>query len=192
MENNFDLYLSSLYCLCPLLCAADHQNYARYLSQEYMKLKNLSLTQPKAEAFLRDNGFSVCQSSVPACRNAVDVTTEQTINRFAKTSGGMIGFSRKALAYQLWYVTRHIRATYAKVVMNRADIDTGNYDIHKSLQPSRLKGGEVAINNLLDAFKDYKSFQPHNQHQQISLLLIIWTAGIRQSIFRLTCLYWSW
>ena len=57
-ENNFDLYLSSMYCLCPLLFAADQQNYARYLSYEYMELKNLSLTQPEAGKLLRDNGCS--------------------------------------------------------------------------------------------------------------------------------------
>ena len=39
--------------------------------------------------------------------------------------------------------------------MDRADMDTGNYDIHNSLQTSQLKGGEVAVNNLLDAFKDF-------------------------------------
>ena len=106
-ENNFDLYLSSAYYLCPLLFAADHQNYDRYLLYEYMELKNLSLTQPEAEELLRDNGFSVCWSSVSACRDAVDVTIVQMINRSAKTAGGTIGFSSKASAYQRWYATRH-------------------------------------------------------------------------------------
>ena len=54
-ENNFNLYLSSMYCLCSLLFAADHENYARYLPYEIMKLKNLSLTQPEAEELFRDN-----------------------------------------------------------------------------------------------------------------------------------------
>ena len=137
---------------------------------------------------LRDNGFSVCRSAVPTARNSVDVTIEQTISRSAKTTGGIID-SCNASAYQRWCVTWHTRVTYAEAVMERADMDTGNYDIHKSLHSSLLKGGEFVVYCLLDVFKDYKSFQPHNQQQQISLLFIFWTAGIRESIFQLTWLH---
>ena len=154
-ENNFDLYISSMYSLCPLLFAADHHNYARYLPCQYMTLKNLSLTHPEAEELLRDNGFSVCRSSVPACRNAVDITIEQTINRSAKTAGGIVGFSRNASAYQRWCVTRYTRATYAEAAMDRVGLETGNNDIHKSLQSSRLKSSDVAVHRLLDGFGDF-------------------------------------
>ena len=45
-----------------------------------MQLKNLSQTHPGAEQLLRDNGFSVARSSVPACRNAVDLTINNNNN----------------------------------------------------------------------------------------------------------------
>jgi len=154
-ENNFDLYLSSIYNLCSLLFAADHHNYARYLSLQYMQLKNLSATHPGAEELLRDNGFSVARSAVPACRNAVDITIEQTINRSAKTSGGIIGFSRNASAYQRWCITRHARTAYAQATMDRVDLDTVSSDVHNSLQRSKLKGSETAVSKLLEAFRQF-------------------------------------
>ena len=154
-ENDFDIYLCSMHNMCSLLFAADHQHYARYLSLYYMQLKNLSQTHPGAEELLRDNGFSVARSAIPACRNAVDVTIEQTINRAAKTSGGIVGFSRNATAYQRWCITRHTRAAYAQATMDRADLDMTNGDMHKSLTPSKLKGSEAAVRKLLEAFQQF-------------------------------------
>ncbi|KAK3732160.1 hypothetical protein RRG08_026542 [Elysia crispata] len=72
----------------------DHHNYARYLTVYFISLLNLSDSHPGAESLLRNNGFSVCRSDVPASRTAVDLTIEQTINRHAKTRGGIVGFSR--------------------------------------------------------------------------------------------------
>ena len=54
-------------------------------------IMNLSITHPGAENLLRNNGISVRRSSVPLSRNAVDITIEQTINRHAKSQGGIIG-----------------------------------------------------------------------------------------------------
>ena len=55
---------------------------------------NLPETHPGITELLRENGFSVKRSSIPAARNAVDITIEHTSNRHAKSSGGMIEFSR--------------------------------------------------------------------------------------------------
>jgi len=67
---------------------------------------------PEARDLLLRYGISVSRSCVPGCRNAVDLTIEQTINRSAKTPGGVIGISRNRNAYYRWCLTRHRRATY--------------------------------------------------------------------------------
>ena len=82
-----------------MLFAYDHYNYARYLPVYLMTLLNLSETHPGAECLLRKNGFSVSRSEVPVSCNAVDITIEQTMNRHAKSHGGIIGFSRNFPAY---------------------------------------------------------------------------------------------
>ena len=104
--NNFDLYVSSIRRMCGLLFSADHTNYARYLPLYYMQLRNLNSTHPGAEELMRNNGFSASRSNVPGCRNAIDLTIEQTINRYAKSRGGIIGFSRNAGAYFRWCMTQ--------------------------------------------------------------------------------------
>jgi hypothetical protein len=90
-ENNLDLYIDSLYAMSSLLFSSDHLNYARYLPMYYLQLRQLVDTNPDVRKVLEKYGISVARSQVPACRNAIDLTIEQTINRSAKTSGGIIG-----------------------------------------------------------------------------------------------------
>ena len=174
-ENDFGLYVSSMFNMCSLLFAADHLNYARYLSQQCVQLKHMSVTHPGAVELLCDNGFSVSRSSVPSCRNAIDVTIEQTINRSAKTAGGIIGFSQNASAYYRWCVTRHTRAQYVAATMDRTDLDTGSSDDHKSLQLSRMKGTEAAVQKVLDAFTQFTS--PFNVSSNDSSALFCLSSG---------------
>ena len=107
-ENNLQLHIAALYALCPMFFAYDHCNYARYVPVYLMTLMNLSKTHPGCKEFLKQNGFSVSRSKVTCSRNAVDITIEQTINRHAKSQGGIIGFSRNYAAYYRWCVTRHL------------------------------------------------------------------------------------
>ena len=87
-SNDLDLHIAALYKRCPLLFAFDHHNYASYFPVYLMMFMNLIKTHPSYEELLRKNGFSVCRSSIPFSRNAVDITIEQTINRHAKCQWG--------------------------------------------------------------------------------------------------------
>jgi len=106
-ENDLELFITSMRKMCALLFSADHLHYARYLPLYYVQLCNLDESHPGAKSLLRDSGFSVARSSVPGCRIAVDQTIEQTVNRSAKTAGGLIGFSRNVGAYYRWCLSRH-------------------------------------------------------------------------------------
>jgi hypothetical protein len=98
-ENYYQQYASSLRELCPLLFAADRQNYARYLPIYYTQLMDLNESHPRSEILLQNYDISASQSNVPGCRSAIDLTVEQTINTLAKTVGGIIGFTRNKNAY---------------------------------------------------------------------------------------------
>ena len=93
---------------------------------------NLNPTHPGTEELLRQNGFSVSTSDVPSSRNAVDITTEQTINKHAKSHGGIVGFSRNYAAYFRWCVTRHWRASYVEGAFKMADMVASEKDNEKS------------------------------------------------------------
>ncbi|GFS05583.1 hypothetical protein ElyMa_004685300 [Elysia marginata] len=110
--NNLDLYMRSLQQLCPLMFTMDHHNYARYLTLYCASLLNLSNSHPGAEDLLRKGGLTVKRSNLPNCRTAIDLTIEQTINKHAKTKGGIVGFNKNCPAYYRWCVTRHSRASY--------------------------------------------------------------------------------
>lgn len=86
-QNDSELHIISLEKLCPLLFCMDHQGL------------NLPDT---AKKLLENNGFSVARSSKQAARVPVDLTIEQTINKHAKTKGGIVGFSKNMPAYYRW------------------------------------------------------------------------------------------
>lgn len=154
-ENNFALYIESIRELCSLLFSADHLHYARYLPVFLLQLENLSLTHPGAEELLTDNGFSVSRSNVPACRNAIDLTIEQTINRSAKTRGGIIGFTRNPSAYYRWCLTRHKRASYVEATLDRADMTSDSTDTHKSNRKSEIRRSDKDVSNLVHTFSQF-------------------------------------
>ena len=83
-ENNLELFKKSLHQMSKFLFSADHLNYARYLSLKFTELENLPYSHPGAQELLTDKGLSVARSTVPGCRNAVDLTIEQTLNRSGK------------------------------------------------------------------------------------------------------------
>jgi len=119
-ENNVAVYISCLRQMCSLIFTADRLNYARYLPLYCTLLSELITDKPDAYALLKANGLTVRRSMVPACRNAVDITIEQTINQSSKSSGGIIGFSRNTNAYYRWCLTRHIRAQFLDATRQRA------------------------------------------------------------------------
>ena len=66
---------------------------------QFISILNLNSTHPEAEELLLQNEFSVSRSDAPSSRNAVDITIEQSINKYAKSHGGIVGFSRNYSAY---------------------------------------------------------------------------------------------
>jgi hypothetical protein len=54
---------------------------------------NLPTTHSGAKTLLQEKRFTVNRSSTPDSRCAVDITIEQTMNKHAKSKGGIIGFS---------------------------------------------------------------------------------------------------
>jgi len=88
-NNNSHLHVSCLKNICPLLFCMNHHNYAKYLSVYFVSVTNLIHSHLGTEEMLQDNGFHVSRSSMPAGRTAVNKTIEQTINKHAKTKGGI-------------------------------------------------------------------------------------------------------
>lgn len=116
---------------------------------------NLDKTHPGAEELLKEKGISVNRSSIPSSRNAVDITIEQTINRHAKSQGGIIGFSRNPSAYYRWCTTRHSRASYLQATLELAEMDTAESSTHKDLRPCEISQSEEATGKVVKAITNF-------------------------------------
>jgi len=154
-ENNFQHYVTSLRQMCPLLFAADRLNYARYLPIYCTQLMNLHESHPRSEILLEKSGLTASQSYVSGCRNALDLTIEQTINRSAKTVGGVIGFTLNKNAYHRWCLTRHERGTFLEVTRELLDMSHDPCDAHKSTRPSEMKRSDSDVKRIVAAFNNF-------------------------------------
>ena len=154
-ENNLQLHIAYLYALCPMFFAYDHCCYARYVPVNLMTLMNLSKTHPGCKELLEQNGFSVSRSKVPCSRNAVDITNEQTINGHAKSQEGIIEFSRKYATYYRWCVTRHLRAQYVELSLQRTEMSCDEASIQKDLRASKIQSTERDVKMLTDAISGF-------------------------------------
>jgi hypothetical protein len=153
--NDIQLYIQCLRRLCSLIFSADRLNYARYLPLYHVLLNHLVSSNPAACALLEKYGLSVARSQVNACRNVVDLTIEQTINRSAKTSGGIVGFSRNINAYSRWCLARHKRGTYVDATLEEVGMLSGVCDVHADTRPSQMKHSEKDVSQLMSAFNDF-------------------------------------
>ena len=165
-ENDLDLFIKSMTQMCGLLLSADHLNYGKYLPFYCVQLRNLQETHPGAEVLLSTCGFSVARSTTPGCRLPIDQTIEQTINRSAKTSGGIIGFSRNVGAYHRWCLTRHERATFAEATLDHLDMKEDTMDAHKSTRTSSVKRSEMEVQRVMNTFDHFVNPFSTNQDQQ--------------------------
>ena len=153
--NNLDLHLSSMQDMCSLFFSLDHPNYARYTTVYLLTLLNLPSSHPGARELLEKNGLSVKRSEVTNSRNAVDITIEQTINRHAKSQGGIVGFSRNQSAYYRWCMTRHTRSNFYQTTLELADMDSEEGISHKDLRPSRIIQSEDNATRVVQAISNF-------------------------------------
>lgn len=152
--NDLDLYIMCLQQLCPLLFTMDHPNYARYLTLYCVSLLNISDFHPDAEDLLRKGGLSVNRSPFPNSRAPIDLTIEQTINRHAKTKGGIVGFSKNCPAYYRWCVTRHSRASYVSATDAIVSVSESNI-CPKDISPSNNILSEKLVEKVISAVRGF-------------------------------------
>jgi len=106
------------------------------------------------------------RSNIPASQCALDLTIEQTINRAAKTPGGIVGFSRKPATYYKWCVNRHTRASHLQATLDRAQMSSECDDVHRSTRRSELRNSESDVHRVLEAFHQFQSpFSGVTDHQ---------------------------
>ena len=94
-EGNWHLHLQSVEAILPYFAAFDSINYLRWCSLYLEDMKKLPETAPVVHDNFTAGCFVVKRSSIPFSAVAADMCLEQTINRSSKTSGGIIGNTKR-------------------------------------------------------------------------------------------------
>lgn len=152
-ENDFEVRHSAWKQFLPLYFALNKTNYARYASYYVGVLENIDLLYPDAKQLLSDNGFSVQAQDRYLLRTAVDQRGEQTINRDAKTAGGIKFFANDSKSVLKWTLNRSEQANNTSELLNMVDMKSSN-DMYKSLRPSMILKTEKMAEKVVKVLKD--------------------------------------
>ena len=106
-EGDFLLSVKSIQDLCPIFLGADAIHYLRYGSFYLETLKSLKYDHPKFYAAFMKGDFVIKTSKGPSNAVAVDMKLEQTIQRSAKSVGGIIGRSKAVDYVTEWSIIYH-------------------------------------------------------------------------------------
>ena len=146
-ENNFDLRAEAWKKLLPLYFAFNMFNYARYGSFYVETLNCINDLYPGMRPLLTKTGLSIQGQDRYPLRTAIDQRGEQTINRDAKTSGGIKSFSTNQSSVLKWCLNRAEAANNTHALNNLAGLGEGT-SIYKPLRPSQILRSEELVSKV--------------------------------------------
>lgn len=149
-EADFQLHLDAAMEAVPYFILAGRVNYARYTPVYVSEMRQLETKQPEMFKFMEQGGFVVRRSSETKFNSVpTDQALEQSINRDAKTAGGIIGFTRRKAALLRWLVTRHSTAQYTE---SFEQLCSGKSQVrnHDELGHSRLARDRNDVQSVID------------------------------------------
>jgi hypothetical protein len=115
-ERNADyhLHLTAVSETIPYFLVSGRHNYAKFAPVYVSEMRQLEIENPDAFNFLQSGGFVVRRSSLRGFNCvSTDQALEQTVNRDAKSTGGVVGFTMRKGALQRWLLTRHVTGEYS-------------------------------------------------------------------------------
>ena len=152
-DGDFFLNMNALERILPIFLGCDAVNYLRYGSFHLELLKRAKTTHPELyDSFIRKN-FVVKRT--PGSFNAVspDLALEQTINKSAKSSHGIIGNTKSADYVAEWCLIYHEELAITNAyrdVTNSNQLGNSEMQVHHHLRPSKTKEINGHIQNLAD------------------------------------------
>ena len=129
------------------------QNYARYASYYVQVLKCIDKNYPGLKELLASSGLTVQSQDRYPLRTAIDMRGEQTLNRDAKTSGGVTQFASSSSSVQKWAMTRSDAAESKKSLRGMAGLSDPN-TIYKSLRPRQILNSELKVRRVTNIIEN--------------------------------------
>ena len=152
-ENNFEMRLFAWENLLPYYFVFNKQNYARYGSYYVETLKQLDKRYPGLRPFFDTVGLSVQAQTKFPLRTSIDQRGEQSINRDAKTSGGIKSFASDANSVLKWCLNRPDQARNTNALRQLAGLSS-NCGSYKPLRPSQILKSEKAVSEAVRVIEE--------------------------------------
>ena len=112
-EANFELHLDTVLETVQYFFLAGRVNYARYTTAYIAEMRGLERSHLQMFQHMQNGGFVVKRSNRVFNCVPTDQALEQSINKDAKSKGGVIGFTLRKGALLRWLLTRHISSCYS-------------------------------------------------------------------------------
>ena len=143
-ENDIDLRLYAWQVFLPFCFVLDETNYARYGSYYIQRMINIEEKYPRLTGLLKDSHN---------VHTSIDQRGEQTINREAKTVGGIKKFAGIKTSVLKWCLNREEEANNSKAINEMCGIarDPGLY---KPLRPSQILQSNERVVSALKIFNE--------------------------------------
>ena len=151
-ENDFDLRCHSWERFMPLYFALNMTNYARYGSYYVEILNCIDQLYPGMKDMLKTSGLSSQSQDRYPLRTPIDQRGEQTINRHAKTPGGVKSLVSNQNSILKWRLNRSDVATNTRALKELAGTSKEE-TIYKQLRPAQILLSESLVAKVMDVLQ---------------------------------------
>ena len=153
-ENDFEKRVLGCKYFLPFYFALKYSNYARYGSYYVQVLKSIEQMYPGLKDMLKCKGLSVQAQEKYSLRTSIDQRGEHTINRDAKTSGGVKAFSTKEESVLKWCLNRSEQAKNTKALEDLCGLGIGT-GIYKPARPSQILKHEKLVLDVMEVLQGH-------------------------------------
>ena len=153
-SGSWSLHKSAIRRSIPLMFAFNHTNYSRWTPLYLEDCLKLETDFPAIYQSFEKGGFVVQRSIRKNSSIPMDQALEVAYNKLAKSSGGIIGITRRKAAVAQWNLIHQEKAAYKEYLelKSRPDSDYSQFSLHreftKAAASSALDKRERVINQL--------------------------------------------
>ena len=127
--------------MMPFFFALNRTNYARYGAYYMLQLQNLDITHPGCKELVKRSSISVQGQDKYALHTAIDQRGKQTLNKDAKSTGGIKSFASSSESVTKWTSNRVSQASVTAKLKKFSNI-TKSDEIYKPLRPHQIGKSE--------------------------------------------------
>ena len=148
-ENSFEARMNAWEYFLPFYFVMNKLNYARYGSYDLHHMKNKEVIHPRLKV-----PVSVQEQNWYIIRTPTDQRREPTLNKQAKTVGGIKGTAANTNAVAKWTLNRSYQAENLSCLHKMCNLTTTS-NIYKQNRPSYILRSKNIVFKVINTFKNH-------------------------------------